>query len=227
MKQLPLSVRLQDRAVFGSFLAGANVEALAAARGLAEGSAAPLLYLHGVAGAGRSHLLQAICAAAPGAGYFPLRELRELGPAVLDGVAGLPVVALDDLDAVAGHAEWERALFGLYNECVGNGARLAVSAAVPASDLPLALPDLRSRLAAMPHYALRPLDETQQRQALQLRAAQRGIELPAETLLYLQRRFARDMGSLHRLLDQLDLASLEEQRRLTLPFIRRVLGDAG
>jgi DnaA family protein len=100
-----------------------------------------------------------------------------------------------------------------------------VAASVPAPDLPLRLPDLASRLTAMPHYALRPLDEAQQREALQLRAAQRGIELPQETLLYLQRRFARDMGSLNRLLDQLDLASLEEQRRLTLPFIRRVLED--
>ncbi len=227
MKQLPLSVRLQDRALFSSFLPGANLEALAAAQGLAEGTAAPLLYLHGVAGTGRSHLLQATCAAVPGAGYFPLGQLRDLGPAVLEGIAALPVIALDDVDAVAGMAEWERHLFGLYNECVGSGARLAVSAAVPASDLPLLLPDLASRLAAMPHYALRPLDEVQQRQALQLRAAQRGFELPEETLLYLQRRFARDMGSLNRLLDQLDLASLEEQRRVTLPFIRRVLGDAG
>jgi DnaA family protein len=222
MKQLPLSVRLQDRAVFASFLPGMNAESVAAARALADGSS-PLLYLHGIAGAGRSHLLQAICAAVPGAGYLPLFQLRELGEAVLDGVVGLPLVALDDLDAVAGLPEWERHLFRLYNECRASGVRLAVSAAVPARDLPLGLPDLASRLAAMPHYALRPLDETQQREALQLRAAQRGIELPVETLLYLQRRFARDMGSLNRLLDQLDLASLEEQRRLTLPFIRRVL----
>jgi DnaA family protein len=227
MKQLPLSVRLQDRAVFASFLPGANAESVTAARDLAQGGGASRLYLHGVAGAGRSHLLQAICADVPGSGYLPLRELRELGPAVLEGVAGLSLVALDDLDAVAGNSDWERALFGLYNECSGNGVRLVVSAAVPAGDLLLVLPDLASRLAAMPHYALRLLDEAQQRQALQLRAAQRGVELPPETLLYLQRRFARDMGSLNRMLDQLDLASLEEQRRLTLPFIRRVLGDAG
>jgi len=222
MRQLPLSVRLQDRAVFASFLAGANHEALAAARDLAAGTT-PLLYLHGIAGAGRSHLLQAICAAVPGAGYFPLTELRQMGEDVLEGVAGLPVIALDDLDVVAGSPDWERRLFNLYNECRASGARLAVSAKVPARDLPVTLPDLASRLTAMPHYALRPLDEAQQREALQLRAAQRGIELPQETLQYLQRRFARDMGSLNRLLDQLDLASLEEQRRLTLPFIRRVL----
>ncbi len=222
MKQLPLSVRLQDRAVFASFLPGVNAESVAAARGLAAGNV-PLLYLHGVSGAGRSHLLQAICAATAGSGYFPLTELQAMGPPVLEGVAGLPLVAIDDLDPVAGIAGWELRLFDLYNECRAAGSRLVVSAAVPAVDLPLALPDLASRLSAMPHYALRPLDESQQRQALQLRAAQRGIELPAETLLYLQRRFARDMGSLNRLLDQLDLASLEEQRRVTLPFIRRVL----
>lgn len=227
MKQLPLSVRLQDRAVFGSFLPGGNVEAMAAARGLARGDAGKLLYLHGVPGAGRSHLLQAICAAVPGSGYFPLRELRGLGPAVLEGVAALPLVALDDLDAVAGDSGWEQRLFGLYNQCNGGDSRLAVSASVPARDLILALPDLASRFGAMPHYALRALDEAQQREALQLRAAQRGLELPPETLNYLQRRFARDMGSLNRLLDQLDLASLEERRRLTLPFIRQVLGDAG
>ncbi len=226
MKQLPLSVRLQDRAVFASFVAGPNAEGLAAARAMAAGDAA-LLYLHGVTGAGRTHLLQAICAATPGAGYFPLQDLRDMGEAVLEGIAALPLVALDDVDAVAGRTGWEQGLFGLYNECRARGVRLAVAAAAPAGELHLQLPDLTSRLAAMPHYALRPLDEAQQREALLVRAAQRGIELPRDTLLYLQRRFARDMGSLNRLLDQLDLASLEEQRRLTLPFIRRVLGDTG
>jgi DnaA-homolog protein len=222
MKQLPLSVGLQDRATFANYLPGANLQALDASRSVAQGSS-PLLYLHGIAGTGRSHLLQAICAATPGAGYFPLEELRDIGTEVLEGVAGLPVVAIDDLDLVAGAPEWEARLFSLYNECLATGARLAVAAGVPARDLPLSLPDLASRFAAMPHYALRPLDEAQQGQALRLRAAQRGIELPPETLLYLQRHFARDVGSLHRLLDHLDVASLEEQRRLTLPFIREVL----
>lgn len=223
MKQLPLGVRLQDRAVFASFVAGANAEGLAAARALAAPPGPTLLYLHGTRGSGRSHLLQAICAAMPGAGYFPLQELRALGVEVLEGVAGLPLVAIDDLDAVAGDAHWEHGLFALYNQCQGTGARLAVAAALPAAELPVALPDLRSRLGAMPHYALRPLDEEGQRLALRQRAASRGIEMSEETLLYLQRRFARDMSSLNALLDRLDLASLEEQRRLTLPFIREVL----
>ena len=99
-------------------------------------------------------------------------------------------------NAVAGMQDWERRLFGLYNDCDARGARLAgCGAGAGGAIWASALPDLRSRLAAMPHFALRPLDEAQQREALQLRAAQRGIELAGRRpCCYLQRRFARDMA---------------------------------
>ena len=70
---------------------------------------------------------------------------------------------------------------------------------------------------------LRVLDEGEQHAALQLRARLRGVELPDETLHWLQRRFPRDMRTLYELLDTLDEASLAAQRRLTIPFIREVL----
>jgi DnaA family protein len=237
MKQLPLGVRLHDRAVFASFLAGDNGEAVTAARAMAmaagsveqaaAGAIRPMwLYLHGIEGSGKSHLLQAICADVPGSAYLPLGRLRELDAGALQGMEALPLVALDDPETIAGQPEWERGLFSLYNACQSSGTQVAVAARVPATELPVRLPDLRSRLAAMPHYALKPLDEAQQREALAARAAARGLQLPEETLNYLQRRFARDMASLYALLERLDAASLEAQRPLTVPFIRRVLDDS-
>jgi DnaA-homolog protein len=89
----------------------------------------------------------------------------------------------------------------------------------------LGLRDLQSRLVSMAHYRLTLLDETQQRAALQLRASIRGLELPEETAVWLQRRYPRNMASLNAMLDRLDTASLTEQRRLTVPFIRQVIGD--
>lgn len=227
MRQLPLGVRLHDRAVFGNFVPGSSTAAVAAARALAAAEDSRLLYLHGIDGAGKSHLLQAICALAPGSAYLPLETLLEFGPEVLAGLAALPLIAVDDLQRVAGLPEWEQALFTLYNACQQAGSALAVAATVPAGDLTLHLPDLRSRLAAMPHYALHPLDESQQREALRARAAARGIALPDESLQYLQRRYPRDMASLYALLERLDAASLEAQRPLTVPFIRAVLGESG
>ncbi len=66
----------------------------------------------------------------------------------------------------------------------------------------------------------------EQHAALQLRARLRGLELPLETWQWLQRRLPRDMRTLYQVLDTLDEASLAAQRRLTVPFIREVLGAA-
>jgi DnaA-homolog protein len=226
MQQLPLGVRLPDRALFGSFLPGRNAEALAHARAVASGGTRGLTWLSGPGGAGKTHLLQAICAAASErsrAGYVPLREVAHLGSGVLDGLAQLECLCLDDLDAVAGDLGWERRLFGLLRETEEAGGALILAAAAPPALLPWALPDLGSRCAAGTMLALRALDESEQHAALELRARLRGLELPEETWEWLRRRYPRDMRRLYELLDTLDEAALAAQRRLTVPFIRDVL----
>ena len=83
--------------------------------------------------------------------------------------------------------------------------------------------DWRSRAAACVVYQLRDLDESGRVEALRLRAAQRGLQLPQETSDYLLRRMPRDLPSLLAILDHLAEASLIAQRRLTVPFIRDAL----
>jgi DnaA family protein len=227
MRQLPLGVRLPDRAVFANFLPARNVEALEHARRVAAGEFAGLTWLCGPAGVGKTHLLQAICSTASArlrAGYVPLAEFASLGIEVLEGLAQLECLCMDDLDAVVGRLEWERALFALLRELQDAGGRLVLSARAPPALLGWALPDLGSRCAAGAVLQLRPLDESEQQAALKLRARVRGLELPDETLHWLQRRFPRDMRSLYELLDTLDEAALAAQRRITIPFIREVLG---
>ena len=229
MQQLPLGVRLPDRAVFESFLPGRNAEALAQARALARGEARGVAWFAGPGGSGKTHLLQAICAAASErsrAGYVPLRQVAPLGAGVLDGLAQLECLCLDDLDASAGDLAWERRLFGLLRETEEAGGALVVAADEPPALLPWALPDLGSRCAASAVFVLRALDEAEQHAALELRARLRGLELPAETWQWLQRRYPRDMRRLYELLDTLDEAALAAQRRLTVPFIREVLRSA-
>lgn len=228
MQQLPLGVRLPDRAVFESFLPARNLQAVEHALRVAEGEARGSTWICGPAGAGKTHLLQAICARAGqrgGAGYFPLEQLAELGPGVLEGLTLLECVCVDDLDRVTGRLDWEKALFGLFQEMQEREARLVVAARAPPALLPWALPDLGSRFTAAAIFQLRELDESEQQEALQLRARLRGFDLPDETSRWLQRRFPRDMRTLYELLDTLDQAALVAQRRLTVPFIRSVLKE--
>jgi DnaA family protein len=230
MQQLPLGVRLPDRAVFSSFLPARNREAVAHARRIASGEAAGATWLCGPESAGKTHLLQAVCSQAAEsrrAGYFPLAELATLGTGVLEGLPQLQCVCVDDLEAIAGRLEWEKAIFSLLREVEECGGALVMAARPPPALLAWSLPDLGSRCAAGAVLQLRALEEAEQQQALQLRARLRGFELPEETSRWLQRRYPRDMRRLYDLLDTLDEAALAAQRRLTVPFIRQVLGRGG
>lgn len=231
MKQLPLDIRTAAHAVFPSFFAGSNRLAVATLERAAAGEGPPMLWLHGPAQVGKSHLLQAAVAAAHARGaasaYLPLAGLRALSPAMLEGMEALDLVALDDLAAVAGDAGWEAALFQLYEKLIPRGGRLLASARLPPALVGVALPDLRSRFTAAAVFALAPLSEIESLEALRRRAAWRGLVLPEETARYLMSRVERDTVSLFGWLDRLDQASLAEQKRLTIPFVRSVLGQGG
>jgi len=226
MRQMPLGVRLPDRATFATFLAARNVQAFDHLGRVARGGVAGTTWICGPTGTGKTHLLQATCAASGAAAYVPLGELLPLGTGALEGLGELACVCVDDVDRVAGRLEWERALFALHREIDERAGRLVCAAEPPPALVAWALPDLGSRLAASQVFQLRPLGEDEQVEALRLRASTRGFDLPDETARWLQRRFPRDMGTLYGLLDTLDEAALTAQRRLTIPFIRSVLREA-
>jgi DnaA-homolog protein len=228
MRQLPLGVRIPDRAVFGTYLPARNVQSVDHLTLVAGGHRTDITWICGPHGTGKTHLLQAVYVQASTsvqAGYFPLLDLKSMGEGVLEDLSQLGCLCLDDVDAVIGNRQWELALFRVLREMQERGARLVMSAAVPPALMTWSLPDLGSRCAASTVFQLRPLDEEEQREALELRARTRGMELPDETARWLQRRFPRDMRTLYELLDTLDEASLVAQRRLTVPFIRSVLKE--
>ena len=186
-----------------------------------------MIYLWGPRGCGKSHLLQALCHATTAKGlapvYLPMQELVALSPAILQGLEQQALIAIDDIQIIAGKAEWEEALFHLYNRVREEGQWLVVSANVAPAGLALSLPDLTSRLGWGPVFQLMPLTDTDKRAALLLRARRRGLEMGNEVVEYLLRRCPRDMDSLFNLLNQLDQASLAAKRKLTIPFVRQLL----
>jgi DnaA-homolog protein len=220
MKQLTLGVRLRANAVFASFSPGLNAELLSALRG----SNHDPIWLWGNRGCGKTHLLQAVCAESGAtAAYLPLDRSVALPPQALSGFENCRVLCVDDVDAVAGDLEWEQALFRLFNEASELHTRMIFAARAAPRHIDWRLGDWRSRAAACIVYQVRELDEAGRAEALRLQAAQRGLQLPAETLDYLLKRMPRDLRSLFDILDELDEASLVAQRRLTIPFIRDAL----
>lgn len=146
-----------------------------------------------------------------------------MGPELLSGCGELACVCIDDIEAVAGRPDWERAVFRLHQQLDERQGRLVAAAHVAPAATGIELADLRSRLGGGLVLSLQLLDEAEQIEALQLRAQIRGFDLPLDTAQFLLRRLPRDMASLCAFLDELDDASLAAQRRLTVPFVREIM----
>lgn len=229
MRQLPLPVRLRATSVFDSYLPGVNNDAFEQLLAIAPHQRPTSVWLYGPSGAGKTHLAQALCAHAGerrlAAAYIPLRDLSSMDPDVLSGCETLAYVCLDDWEAIGGRGDWERAIFRLYTLLDDHGGRLIVTANSAPAAARVTLRDLASRLAGGVVLKLQALDDREQAAALTLRANRLGLELPPDTAQFLLRRLPRDMASLCDALDKLDAESLASQRRLTVPFVKSVLGD--
>lgn len=226
--QLPLDMpqppprRLHD---YVDAPAGA-VEMLEAA---ADHAGADWVYLHGVDGTGKSHLLLGVVSRAHECGriaaYLPLQKARgRLGEA-LQALEQHAVVALDDIPSIAGQAGDERALFDFHNR-MRDAGRTVLYAGVAAPDRSgLQLPDLVSRLGQCTRIRLEPLDDAGRAELLRRHADRRGLLLDVAAVDWLLQHVPRDAVSLLAAFDRLDRASLAAQRRITLPFLRQVLAS--
>jgi len=226
--QLPLELRAPPDQRFDSYIAAPD-GLLAQLQALAAGRVSDWLYLSGSAGTGKTHLALSLSAAADEAGrssaYLPLQaavgRLRE----ALQALEGRSLVALDGVESIVGQREDEVALFNFHNCARAAGITLMYTARQMPDGLALALPDLRSRLSQCIRIRLPVLDDAARAAVLRARAQRRGLALDEAAIDWLMTHSERELAGLLVLLDRLDRESLAAKRRITVPFLRRVLED--
>jgi DnaA family protein len=231
--QLTLSVQLPDDETFGSYLSESNHLVVSQLKLFIEQNQTTKsnepnsFYLFGLTGVGKSHLLHACSTYAAKLNKTSVclscAELLLLSVEVLDGLEQIDVICLDDIELIADNTVWQQAIFDLYNRVLEQNNCLLISGDQSATQLGLSLPDLVSRLTWGFTEQVKPLDDDEKVTALQYRASKRGLTLSSEAANFLLNRLSREMGNLITSLDILDKASIREQRKITIPFIKDVL----
>lgn len=228
--QLSLGVQLNDDCTFDNFYPSSenNQQVLAALKNFAAGQNEKNIVVWGAPGSGLTHLLQAVChqvwARKRSVQYLPLREMIGFSAEdICEGLEEAEFVCLDGVDQICGVREWEKALFHLYNNIRDAGHNLLISSHTSPPSLPIVLADLRSRVLGCVRYHVESLSDSGKQTALIKRAAARGLELPEDVARYILTRASRDTNDLFDLLNTLDEASLQHQRKLTIPFVKEVL----
>ena len=221
--QLPLSFQAPENSTFENYVAGDNQQLISSL----ENENEQLIFIWGEKGSGKTHLLQAISSQYQtkelSALYIPLQMDEDFPPELLEGLEMMDLVCLDDVHKVIGNRDWEEALFHFFNRIRDNNGRLILAAKNSAVNLDIHLADLRSRLTWGLTYQAKMLDDKDKIEALKLRAHHRGVEMTDDIASYLLKRATRDMTDLIKLLEKLDYESLAEQRKLTIPFIKKYL----
>ncbi|TNF89750.1 MAG: DnaA regulatory inactivator Hda [Gammaproteobacteria bacterium] len=225
-RQLTLLLEAQVLLGFDNFLTGGNAELVHRLQVLAAGAESLGAWISGEPGGGKSHLLQATCRATERAGrrsiYVPLDDLAEDARAVESLEADL--IALDDVDAWLGQSALEAVLMGVYQQQLQVGGQIVFAAAHTAQQTSFDLPDLASRCRALPGYRVVPPDDDGLREILIAAAHRRGLTLTDAVLDYWLHRAVRALPELLAQLESLDEQALVEQRAVTIPLIKEVLG---
>lgn len=217
MKQLLLDIAPPPQPTLENFVLGPNAEVMAQLRALLSGqSHERFVYLWGGSGCGKSHLLQALAAAAAAQTWRVCRLCSE------DEVAACDLVLVDDVLAL--DAAGQSCLFNLMNRMRDGSSLLVVTGSFAPIHLNIRQ-DLSSRLAQCLVFQVKCLSDEDKVQALKTHAHGRGFTLSNDVAAYLLRKWKRDIPSLLAVLDALDRYSLEVKRPVTVPLTREVLAQ--
>jgi chromosomal replication initiation ATPase DnaA len=213
-RQLALALCHAESFAREDFLSGpSNAVALALVDAWPDWSHRTVMLI-GPEGSGKSHLA-AIWAQAAGARLIAARALEEASvPAAL--ATGALVVE----DLAAGSFE-ERALFHLLNLAREQEAFVMLTARTPPTTL--AIPDLSSRLKALPVAAIAPPDDGLLRALLLKLFSDRQLAVDEALLGYVGTRIERSFAAARALVALLDAEAMRRKRPLTRALASEIL----
>ncbi len=175
----------------------------------------PVLILTGPPGSGKTHLAQ-IWRAAARAAPFP--------PPGGDPLRGRPCL-FDNADRI--QKSDQQTLLHLINHVQENRSSLLLTGRRPPGHWPLDLPDLRSRIRALPVVSLPPPDDDLITALLVKLFADRQLAPAPAVIAYLAARMERSAARARELVAALDHAALARGAPVTIPLARKILDRSG
>ena len=237
---LPVQTRLEKN--FENYLGSSNLTLIECLKKHIQLKDESLIVLVGPESVGKTHLLssavhyfESIFSNDLSCGYFSLSELsgKRISDTyytdLLEYFETFSLLALDDVDlwlaslSVEEQQEAEILLFNIFNHYKMNGKLMLIASKCPASRLNIGLKDLESRLLSGLLLTVSQLDDKGKDELIRSLAKLKGFLLDDDVSAFILKRSGRDVPSLLDLIESLDKATLIEKRKLTVPFVKKIL----
>ena len=242
---LPVQMRLEKR--FDNYLGNENQAIIQCLKEYIEKRDETLIFLVGPKSVGKTHLLSSsiahyedVYSSDTECSYFSLSELsandlfdrQEEGSYfsdLLDYFESFNFLALDDIDIWLNSfkdlqkREAELFIFNLFNHYKMNGKQLMVTSSCSPARLNINLKDLESRLKSGLLLTLSEISDIEKTRLLTSLAKLKGFLMDDDVSAFILKRSGRDIPALLKIINDLDKATLIEKRKLTVPFVKKVL----
>ena len=119
----------------------------------------------------------------------------------------------------------ERLLLHLLNHAREQEWNLLITANVMPYRLPFTLPDLTSRLLALPAVAIEHPDDIVLAAVMRKQFADRQMKVDDDVISYALPRMERSLEKVRELVERVDQSALAERKNVTVPFIRKILDN--
>jgi len=221
MNQLGLPISLNSSMLLDNFVA--NEELLRSINQLFEDQISSELYIYGLSGNGKTHILQGAV----------LKSLANDNNAVfIDCSDSIPdhlvefmdqirLISFDNVHLIG--EKNEEIFFDLFNRARQSEVTILVSGDSLPADLEV-MKDIKTRLSLAAVFKLQELNNEQTMNVVDKQMSDRNLSVDSKVYEYLFKNYSRDLKLLLSTMDDLDKASLQAKKPISIPFVKSYLG---
>jgi len=220
MNQLGLPISLNSSMLLENFVA--NEELLRLINQLFLNQKSSELYIYGASGSGKTHVLQGAVlkslADDKNALYIDCSD--SLPEHLVEFIDQISLISFDNVHLIA--KENEEIFFDLFNRARQSEVNILVSG----DSLPVELrvmKDIKTRLSLTAVFKLEELNDELTVMVIDRQMIERNLKIDSKVYKYLFKNVSRDLKKLLSTLDDLDQASLQSKKPISIPFVREFL----
>ena len=220
MNQLGLPISLNTSMLLESFIA--NKELLRLINQIFLDEKSSEVFIYGASGQGKTHILQGAVLKAleldKNAIYIDCIE--PFPEHILDFIDQINFISFDNVHLIS--SKNQEIFFDLYNQARQSQILILVSADSLPSDLEV-MKDIKTRLSLAAVYKLEELNDELIMRVINSQMSQRNLSINSGVYEYLFKNYSRDLKLLLATLNDLDKASLQAKKAISVPFVRKFL----
>ena len=220
MNQLGLPISLDSKMLLENFIA--NKELVNLIHQLFQDKQASEIYVYGLRGQGKTHILQGVVlkALAIDKNAIYIDFIDSFPEHLFDFIDQLNFISFDNVDLISN--ENQETFFDLYNRARQAGVVILVSGSSLPADLTV-MKDLKTRLSLAAVYRLEELNDELTMDVLNKQMSDRNLTIDSKIYEYLFKNYSRDLNTLVSAMNELDKASLQSKKAISIPFVKTVL----